>query len=228
MFRELGDRGHMANALRSLGNLCNNEGDHVAARVLHDESLAICRELGDRSGIARALYGLGVTARQEGNRSDARKLLDESLTIYRELGDREGTGSSLNQLGHLAVAAADHVSAQELHEESLAIHCELGDRSGIAASIEGIAELASVLGEPGRAACLWGAMERLREDIGAPLAPSEREPHDRHVAAARAALTDASCFDRAWQEGRAMTLDEAIAQALRHAKPPQAAGRAQT
>jgi len=228
MFRELGDRGHMANALRSLGNLCNNEGDHVAARVLHDESLAICRELGDRSGIARALYGLGVTARQEGNRSDARKLLDESLTIYRELGDREGTGSSLNQLGHLAVAAADHVSAQELHEESLAIHCELGDRSGIAASIEGIAELASVLGEPGRAACLWGAMERLREDIGAPLAPSEREPHDRHVAAARAALTDASCFDRAWQEGRAMTADEAIAQALRHAKPPQAAGRAQT
>ena len=217
-FRELGDRGHVANALRSLGSLCNDEGDQDSARSLHSESLAICRELGDRSGIARALYGLGVTARHDGHGSDARRLLDESLTIYRELGDREGTGSSLNQLGHLAIAAGDHVSAQELHEESLAIRCELGERSGIAVSIEGIAELASVMGEHERAACLWGAIERLRQDIGAPLAPSERERQDRHVAAARAAIADALRFDQAWQQGRALTLEEAIEQALRHAK----------
>jgi non-specific serine/threonine protein kinase len=219
MFRELGDRGHVANALRSLGNLCNEEDDQARARALHRESLAICRELGDRSGIARALYGLGVTARQEGNRSDARRLLEESLTIYRELGDREGTGSALNQLGHLAMTAGDHVSAQELHDESLAIRCELRERSGIAVSIEGIAALASLLGEHDRAALLWGAMEQLREHIGAPMGPSERDQRDRLVAAARTALADASRFDRAWRKGRAMTLEEAIAHALQHARP---------
>ena len=216
IFRELGDRGHIANALRSLGSLCSQEGDHRTSRALYEESLAICRELGDRSGIARALYGLGVTARHQGDHSAARALFEESLAIYRELGDREGIANSLNDLGQVAAACGDHLSARALHEESLAIFRELGDRSGIAASIEGLAGIAFALGEPGRAACMWGGMERLREEIGAPLVPSERHHYDRKVAAARAALGDVGAFDLAWQKGRAMMLEQAIAYALKN------------
>jgi hypothetical protein len=44
--------------------------------------------------------------------------------------------------------------------------------------------------------------------------PSERQRHDRWVTASRAALGDDTSFDRAWQEGRTLTLENAIEAAL--------------
>ena len=211
IFREFGDRGHVANALRSLGNLRSQEGEHEAARALYDESLTMCRELGDRSGIAGALQGLGVAAHQSGDDSAARELLEDSLAIYRELGDREGTAKTLANLGHVAATRGDHASALTLQQESLAIYRQLSDRWGIAFSIEGLAGAKAALGESRQAAALWGAVERLREEIAAPIAPSERFHHDHAVSGARAAIGDADTFDRAWREGRDMTLEQAIA-----------------
>jgi len=48
-------------------------------------------------------------------------------------------------------------------------------------------------------------------DIGAPLHPAER---DSHVAPARAALRGDREFDAPWQEGGAMSLDQALEYAL--------------
>ena len=214
IFRDLGDRGHVANAIRSLGGLCSRERDHAAARTLYEESLAICRELGDRSGCAWALDGLGVTALHQGEHRAAAARLEESLSIYRELGDREGIAGSLVHLGQVASARGDLSSAREFGMQSLALFRELGDRTGIAESMELLATVTSASGGPERAARLWGAMERLREEIGTPRAPSERERHERSVASARAALGDDAAFDLAWQEGRAIMLELAIAYAL--------------
>ena len=47
------------------------------------------------------------------------------------------------------------------------------------------------------------------------LAPADRADHDRDVAAVRAALGEAA-FAAAWAEGRAMTMEQAIAEALNH------------
>ena len=215
IFRELGDRGHIANALRNLGSLCNQQGQLPAARALYEESLVICRELGDRSGIAWARNGLGVTARQDEDYPAARELFEESLAIFRELGDREGIANALNNLGLVAAARGDFAAARALQEESLMLYRALGDRSGIATSIEGLAGVAFASNEPRRAACMWGAMERLREEIGAPMMPRERRHYNRTVAAA-AALDDLAAFDLAWQEGRAMAPDQAITYALKN------------
>jgi len=216
ILRELGDRGHIANALRNLGSLYSQEGDLPAARALYDESLVIGHELGDRSGIAWARIGLGVTARYDEDYPAARELLEESLAIFRELGDREGIANALNNLGLVAAASGDFATARALQEESLTIYGALGDRSGIAISMEGLAGIAFASNAPGRAACMWGAAERLRQAIGAPLVPSERHHYDHTVAAARAALDDGAAFDLAWREGRAMMLEQAIAYALKN------------
>ncbi|MGE5171506.1 MAG: ATP-binding protein [Rudaea sp.] len=213
MFREIGDRGHIANALRSLGSLCSEQGDDATARALFEESLGICRDLRDRSGIARALYGLGVAARHGGDRAGARSLHDEGLAIFRDLGDREGIANSLHHLGEIAAAGGDYPEARALQEESLEIYRALGERSGIAASVESLAGIAGATGEPARAARLWGAMERLREEIGAARVASECRGYERRVADARAALGDDAAFRAAWHAGRAMTLEGAIAYA---------------
>jgi hypothetical protein len=49
--------------------------------------------------------------------------------------------------------------------------------------------------------------------IGAPLFPADGRAYDRNVAAVRV-LMDEAVFSSAWAEGRAMTLEQAIAYAL--------------
>ncbi len=215
--RELGDRSGIAASLNNLGSVVHNQGDYPAARALHEEGLAIRRELGDRSGIASALNNLGNVAVNQGDYPGAMALYEESLAICRELGNQFGIAASLENLGNVALDQGDYSAARALLEECLAIRRELGDRSGIPSSLEGLAAVVASLRDSLRAARIWGATERSRAEIGKPLTPSERSRYDRWVVAARSASGDGTAFDSARQEGRSLTLDQAIDLAL--AKP---------
>jgi len=217
IYRELGDRFGTANTLNNLGVVALNQGDYPAARALHEESLAISRELGNPHSIALSLSNVGHVALDQGDYPAARALLEESLAIRRELGDRFGIATSLSNLGYVTLNQGDYPAARALLEESLAIRRELGDQLGIPASLEGLAAVVASLRDSLRAARIWGATERSRAELGTPLPPNERSGYDRCVAAARLASGDDAAFDSAWQEGRGLTLDQAIDLAL--AKP---------
>ena len=219
ILRQLGDRIGIAGTLNNLGNDAISQGDFVSARALHEESLAVMRELGHRFGIANSLNNLGYVAFEQGDYSAARAWHEKSLAIRRELGNRSGIANSLVGLGAVAHAEGDHSAARALHQEGLVIQCELGDRLGIAASLEELAAAVSALVDPLRAARIWGAADRLRAEIGSPLSPNERLCYDRRIAAARAALSDGTAFDRAWQEGRALTREQTIELALEETVP---------
>ena len=212
--RELGDRSGIATSLNNLAELISAQGDHAAARRMYEESLAIVRELGDRNGIANSLNSLSFVAVAQGDFSEARALLEEGLAIMRELGERSGIATSLSALGGLAFEEGDYSAANALNKESLAIRHALGERRTIAHSLVGVAEAVAALGNILSAARIWGAAERLREEIGSPLAPNERPAYNQRVGAARAALGNDAAFDPAWQEGRALSLDEATALAM--------------
>jgi len=207
----------IAASLHNLGSAVHSQGDYPAAGVLHEEGLAIRRELGDRSGIASALNNLGNVVVNQGDYPAAMALYEESLAICRELGHQFGIAASLENLGNVALDQGDYSAARALLEECLAIRRELEDRSGIPSSLGGLAAVVASLRDSLRAARIWGATERSRAVIGKPLTPSERSRYDRWVAAARIALGDDAAFDSAWQEGRGLTLDQAIDLAL--AKP---------
>ena len=70
-----------------------------------------------------------------------------------------------------------------------------------------------------RAARLYGAAASLREAIGSPLGPLGQAEMDRDVAAIRASLGEPA-FAQAWAEGRALTLEQAIDDALSREAPP--------
>jgi non-specific serine/threonine protein kinase len=215
LYQELGDRRGVANMLSDLGALATHQGDYPAGRALLEESLAIRRQLDDRWGISTSLSILGDWALDQGDYRAARVLHEESLTIKRELGNRYGMAVELHYLGTVDKEEGEHRSARVRFEEGLVICRELGDRHGIAELLEGLASGVAAMGRPGRAARVWGRAERLREEIGSPVkAGGQRLRYDRDVAAARAALGDDAAFDSAWQEGRAMTLDRAMADAI--------------
>jgi hypothetical protein len=114
----------------------------------------------------------------------------------------------------VASAEGDSAAALALQRESLAIFFRLGDRRGIATSLEGLACVALAMLGPDRAARLWGAAARLREEIGSPMPLRDRHRYDHQVAAARTALGDTGAFDLAWLAGRAMTLEQTVAYVL--------------
>ncbi len=215
--RELGFQRGIASSLNNLGLVALNQSDYPAARALFEESLAIERELGDRFGVAVSLSNLGYAALHQGDYPAARALLEEGLAINRELGNRSEIGLLLSNLGFVALNQSDYPAARALLEESLAIRRELGGRSGIPSSLEGLAAVVASQRDSLRAARIWGGAERLRAEIGTPLPSNERSGHERRVAAARSASGDDAAFDSAWQEGRGLTLDQAIDLAL--AKP---------
>jgi hypothetical protein len=84
-----------------------------------------------------------------------------------------------------------------------------------AACIEGLAAVAGAQDNVARAVRLWSSALAIREAIGAPLPPIDRPRRDKALARLRAQLDDAN-FAAAWAEGQAMSLEQAIAEALQH------------
>lgn len=207
--RNLGDDWSIANTLNNLGTLATRRNDLLSARAYYEESLAAFRRLGEPWGIAALLSNLGTLAAKLNDASSARALYEESLVIRRETGDRQGTALDLCNLADVAIDDGELSSARALLDESLEVRREVGDQLGIAYSLEGFARLQAFMGNPLRAARIWGAAERLRADIGAPVTPHEREGYEQAVGHAREVVADGVAFARAWKEGRAMTADQA-------------------
>jgi hypothetical protein len=185
------------------------------------ESLALRRELGDKWGIANTLDLLGDLAGEQGDYAAAQGLLAESLILQRELGDKWGIANTLDCLGRVAQAAGDYAAARALFVESLLLRRELGIKAKIAASLLCLGGLvvacAASMGSTGptgadleRGPRLLGAAEGLFAALDVALWSESRVPHARAVAAARALLGE-EAFARARQEGRAMTMEQAIA-----------------
>jgi predicted ATPase len=218
LYRETGNQEGVAGRLRGLGSVACAQGDFEQAAVLLEESLTLCRQLGATFRIALALGALGLAALYQGDAERALRLFDESLVLHRQLEHTYGIAWSLHYLGRVAQLRGETERATALLSESLTMRRDLGDTAGIAGCLEGLAAVALTYRQAKRSAHLFGAAEFLREAIDAPLSPAERVGHDADLAAARA-QADADTFAAAWAEGRAMTLEQAVAYALEEQPP---------
>lgn len=208
-----GNRPEIARALIALGIVVYDQGDDRRAQALFEASLALQRELGDRLGIAHALNSLGCVMNNRGEHKRAMALFEESLTLFRALRVEWGITYALVNLGRASLYLGRAEQARPLLEEGLALCRGLGNKAIIAEYLEGLAGVAGLQGHPRAAARLFGAAEVLRETVHAPLSPAERPNYEQIVAMACGTL-DEVALKQAWAEGRAMTLEQAIAYAL--------------
>lgn len=213
LLREVGDLRGLAVALLDLGLVANSRGDYAASRAALSEGLEVTRGLGDRWGAAQVLNTLGDLERIEGDYPQAEERYEESLAIYRELSMRVEIPATLHNLGYTALARGDSERAETLFREGLPLQIEYNDRHGIIECISGLASVAGFRGQGERAARLFGAANALHEATGGPVWPAERIEMERQIAAARA-KTDQATWDKAWAEGRQMSLEQAIGYAL--------------
>jgi predicted ATPase len=211
--KETGDVRGIASAFNNLGIAAYDQGDYVGSKLYCEEGLTVSRQIGDFVRTAVALNNLGIVAYEQHNFELALAYLEEGLAIRKEIGDRWGIATSHHNLGSVAFQVGDYGAAQELERKSLAIREEIGDRVGIITSLESFASLALKGDKPQLAATLWGAADKLREDLNAPLPENKREGRNRECTEALQTLGDVA-FDTAKANGRALELKGAIALAL--------------
>ena len=152
-------------------------------------------------------------ARDRGDLDRARSLFEECLAVSREIKNKSLEAQASVNLGHVAYIEGDYRSARSLYRASLAIYRDLGNQEGVAACLRSFAALAVKEDRAKHASRLWGAAEALYEAIGVPLPTNEPWSHPQLLAAARQVLGDGA-FEAAWAAGRAMTIEQAVANAL--------------
>jgi predicted ATPase len=141
IFRESGDRAHIASTLSFLGIVLMRQGDLLGARTAQEENLQVCRELGDIRGAAAALLNLGNITRREGDHKRSVALRKESLALYRKAGDQSGVALALLNLAAITLDSGDCDGATSYVDESLKLARELGDWFIITRALYGLSEI---------------------------------------------------------------------------------------
>jgi tetratricopeptide (TPR) repeat protein len=214
ILEQLDDRVNFAWSLVSLGYVLTAFPEKIQEGIrLAEHGLEQFRELGDKQMISRALNNLGEIYRTANDYESAGKVYEECILISEEIGDRHRYGINLANLAYVALNQGDYDKADALMKASFKVRQELGLQFRIAEGFAGMALPVAWMRNPLRAARLLGASEALFEALGITLQPPNQMEIDKGISAVRQQLDEVT-FDRAWQEGRDMSLDEAIAYAL--------------
>jgi predicted ATPase len=209
-WRELDDAEGIAQALSHLGIYVRELGDYDRAQALLEEGLACYRALGAPPETAHTLIRLGEVFQARGERDRAGTCYEEARALIEARGER--SVRLPHHLGSVALDEERYAEAGAWFRESLALQRTMGLREWLHSSLADLACLAAAEGDAARAMRLAGAAERAAEEVGAKLQPTERRQLDGRLAVARQVLgKDATA---AWAAGRALAVDDAVAEAL--------------
>jgi predicted ATPase len=211
--REAGAAWHTGVALCILSALAFYGRDFEPASRFAEESLALARQAGDPWLMSVTLTNAGLLALHQGDLDQAILLCQESVPCARQAREKWCIGHSLYNLGLMFLARGDHQAAAPPLREGLQLCRDLGYQLGIGLALDGLAGVWAAQGDHTRAVRLLGAGSALRGVLGAAMPPAFQASYDGIVAAAHQGMED-EAFAAAWEEGKAMTLDQAIAYAL--------------
>jgi predicted ATPase len=216
--QESGHDPGIAMALNGLAVAEADRGNFDRAEALWEDALALNRKLNNSGQILLNLGHMGYTAAALGDLERADALHKEELALARESKSKLGRAWSTTSLGLVAALRGDLERADALLKDGLRLHRELETRGDIAECLEGLAEVARARGDARRTARLWGAANGLREAFGTPWMPRAKALHEPRLNAARSQM-DGKVWERAFAEGQAITVEEAVSYALEEEEP---------
>jgi predicted ATPase/DNA-binding SARP family transcriptional activator/DNA-binding CsgD family transcriptional regulator len=225
IYKQIGDQADLLLTVEHLGHaLAHHATPEVAAPILAEVE-TLLGDSGNPHIEAHYLNFLGFAAEVESDHEETRRRWKQALGIYRELGDIWGLTRCLPSLGMITLSHRDVDEAAGYFEEGLAMERDIRYKTVIFFHFMGLSAIAAVRGQARRAAKLYGATEKLRESEGFSLATvaSSGYDYEGYLALVRAGL-DATTFEAAWNEGRALSIEEAIEYALSAADTSPQAG----
>jgi len=221
--------GDTLDALRArliLAGVTNSLGNRAQARAHQTEALRLAHEVGDRQWLGYATIGTGYEAHRQGDSQQAVTHFEDAIQVFRASDDSWGEMNATYGLGLAVHALGDRVRLVELYRRIIDLSQEISSPWGLIRGLVGLAENSAVAGQPETAARLLGAADVHGEQMGYLPNKEGQMLHDGALALAHDHLGDDG-FAAAWNSGRALTLAEAITEALMTTQPivnPLAAG----
>ena len=218
LHRSLGDAWGAAYSGFLLGSALDSaEVDLATAERHFDESMRLFRDLGDEhyalvtsSNLAWHYYSLGDPER-------ARALHEETLAGARATSNKRIQAISMAALAVCAVDEGRTDDALSLLTESIRIRLDVGDLIGLAADLRRSSFALAVAGKAAAAVRLLSSSEALREQLGTSLQRDAARMDEQTLALVHAQLDEAA-FAEAWEQGRTLPIDEAVAFSLESAE----------
>lgn len=217
--RQVEDHSMIQNAALSLGLVHLGRGEILQAVDLFEEGIAMQKPLGATHLLGQCVYGLGLVAQMRGDYDTARRYFEQSVVTDRSRGEVLIVSSPLRALGGIDLAQGQFESARRRFGAALQNSQIIQYRDGIKISLEGMAASLAALGQMERAARLWGALGAMHEEIYGPSVgddaiPFARLPHLSPHMTTLAPYFNEPGWKAAQAEGHAMSLEQAIAEAL--------------
>lgn len=209
LYRELGHLSGIAMCLADLAQLLIDGGEFSSLQPLLEEAHMIYRQLGNQWGEAWVLLLYGMLAARQGDYQQAYDYFQQSILLYEKVGVSWSAWSRV-QMAYALLREGNIVQARETFELSLQQFQKRDYVNGLIYTIEGIASWCVNQRQPERAARLFAWADAMREKIGDRRPPFEQDSVERDLTLIRSHLDDIA-FEKAYQTGRAMTLEQVIA-----------------
>ena len=218
--RNIGDERAVANAIYNL-TMSFGRDDTLPITVppervaLAQEALDIYRRLGDRRGEGNVLWAMLDIEVLRLHPDAALALGEECLRIFSESGDRFMLAWTQFMLGLNDNLRSERASARTRFLQALEAFRDGADVSAYGLVLDGLAALSFADGDREHAMRVAGGADAIQQRAGAHLARLNRQWADFHPEL----LLDDPSLAAAWEEGRAMELEELLDLAVAGAPP---------
>jgi predicted ATPase/class 3 adenylate cyclase len=217
LYRGLGDRRGMADALNNLAPIPAMTGDLPLARQLAAQARDLWQELGDQWQAALATLALGMASLLEGGYEQALSYFEEFVPVVRARGDRFWLISGLTSMAQAQHFLGRFEQARQNFGEALRLALAANDLASVTIALGPLSNLEGAAGDHDRAVRLWAASAAIKQRIGGGAPAEVMRVSDPCPAAILEMGEDA--VGRAWAEGWAMTPEEAVRYATREPAP---------
>jgi predicted ATPase/DNA-binding XRE family transcriptional regulator len=181
------------------------------------------RDAGRDDFLGHVRFHLGVIAWVKGDDARARILLQDAVALYARSGYTEAI-DPLRYLGLIDCAASNLDNAGRWFREELTVQRLQGSRAALAVGLADVATLAAAREAWQPAVRLFAKAEAVLKAEGAAFSLPARDHYERAHAHARKTLGDVA-YQAAAVAGRALTLDQALAEAEAVLDPDRDSGR---
>jgi predicted ATPase len=205
----LGDDWGVAYSFFLLAHIAFYRGDFETARERFADSVECFEAFGDEHFRLLATLNLAAVATKLGDTQRGKDLLEGVLREARATGNKRTLTGALGTRAILERDEGRYEDAFETLREAFALARETGERTEVPHMLGAMATVLEAAGQDISAVQLFAKTSALHDEIGTRMRSFDAAREAEALAAVKARLDEAT-FERAWNEGLALSEDEAL------------------
>jgi predicted ATPase/DNA-binding XRE family transcriptional regulator len=206
------DKRNIGRALSVLGLNLTDEREFTTIQSILEESKALFLEVHDEWEYAHAVMCLARGAYKHDELALSFTLHEQALALFRKIGDRYFQSFAFYWMGVIKAKQGDVKSGIAALREALILGQQLDSKYAIASALCRLSEVMHLAGDSANTVRLYWVAKNTSISIGSWVEKDESD-FENTMASCRAALGEAA-FAKAVEQGRPMTIEQAIEYAL--------------